>query len=594
MRTDDAPGKCHRPALSVNRARRRSRRIFATSTLLTGRRSVHVTKPVILTVDDDPVVLGAIERDLRQHYRADYRVMKAASGAAGLEAARELAARNTPIALFLVDQRMPGMTGTELLREASKLHPASRRVLLTAYADTDVAISGINEIGLDHYLMKPWDPPEQRLYPVLDDLLGEWRARVRPAFEGIRVLGSEWSPESYQAKEFLSRNRVPYEWVDIDRDAPARALAQSLAGDVTRLPVVIFTDGSHLVAPSHAELASKSGMQTHANRPFYDVVVIGGGPAGLAHAVYAASEGLRTVLVESEAAGGQAGTSSLIENYLGFPGGVTGADLAHRATTQARRFGAELLTGQKAVSLRREDPYRVVVLADGTELTAFTVVITTGMSARTLAVPGIEALQGVGVYYGAAMTEAARYRDKDVAVVGGANSAGQGALFFSRYARKVTMIVRAPDLLPTMSNYLVERIRATKNMEILNCVEVESVRGPTALESIVVKDAGTGALRELPMSAMFVFIGVKPHTDSFTGTLELDGQGFILTGADLPREHGRPRGWPLEREPFAFETSIPGVFAAGDVRATANRRVAAAVGEGSAAVYSVHRYLRMV
>jgi thioredoxin reductase (NADPH) len=555
---------------------------------------VHVTKPVILTVDDDPVVLGAIERDLRQHYRADYRVMKAASGAAGLEAARELAARNTPIALFLVDQRMPGMTGTDLLREASKLHPASRRVLLTAYADTDVAISGINEIGLDHYLMKPWDPPEQRLYPVLDDLLGEWRARVRPAFEGIRVLGSEWSPQSYLAKEFLSRNHVPYAWVDIDRDAPARALAESLAGDLTRLPIVIFADGSHVVAPSQTELASKSGMQTRANRPFYDVIVIGGGPAGLAHAVYAASEGLRTVLVEAEAAGGQAGTSSLIENYLGFPGGVTGADLAHRATTQARRFGAELLTGQKAVSLRREDPYRIVVLADGTELSAYTVVITTGMSARTLGVPGIEALQGVGVYYGAAMTEAARYRDKDVCAVGGANSAGQGALFFSRYARKVTMLVRAPDLLPMMSNYLVDRIRATKNMEVLNGAEVECVKGATSLESVVVKFPETGARRELPMSAMFVFIGVKPHTDCFVGTLELDGQGFILTGAELPREHGKPRGWPLEREPFAFETNIPGVFAAGDVRATANRRVAAAVGEGSAAVYSVHRYLRMV
>jgi thioredoxin reductase (NADPH) len=555
---------------------------------------VDVTKPVILTVDDDLAVLGAIERDLRRHYRADYRVMKAASGAAGLQAARELAARNTPIALFLVDQRMPGMTGTELLREVAKLHPSSRRVLLTAYADTDVAIAGINEIGLDHYLMKPWDPPEQRLYPVLDDLLGEWRARVQPPFEGIRVLGSEWSPQSYQAKEFLSRNRVPYEWVDIDRDAPARALAESLAGDLTRLPVVIFADGSHLVAPSPSDLASKAGLQTHATRPFYDVIVIGGGPAGLANAVYAASEGLRTVLVESQATGGQAGTSSLIENYLGFPAGVTGADLANRATAQARRFGAELLTGQEAVGLRREDPYRVVVLADGTELSAYTVVITTGMSARTLNVPGVESLRGVGVYYGAAMTEAARYRDKDVCVVGGANSAGQGALYFSRYAHRVTMLVRAPDLLPLMSQYLVDRIRATANIEVLNGVEVDSVKGSTSLESIVVKTTATGETCERPMSAMFVFIGVKPHTARFADVLQLDGQGFILTGADLPREHGRPYRWPLAREPYAFEASIPGVFAAGDVRASANRRVAAAVGEGSAAVYSVHRYLRTV
>ena len=553
-----------------------------------------MAKPVILTVDDDPAVLGAIERDLRRQYRADYRVMKAGSAAEGLEAAQALAARNTPVALFLVDQRMPDMSGTELLRKVMKLHPGSRRVLLTAYADTEVAITGINEIALDHYLMKPWDPPEQQLYPVLDDLLAEWRARVRPTFEGIRVLGSQWSPQSFATKEFLSRNRVPYEWVDIDHDAPARALAESLAGDLTRLPVVIFPDGKHLVAPSTAQLASQAGMQTQAQRPFYDVIVIGGGPAGLANAVYAASEGLRTVLVESHAAGGQAGTSSLIENYLGFPAGVTGADLAQRAAAQARRFGAELLTGQEVVALRREDPYRVVVLADGTELTAYCVVITTGMSARTLDVPGLEPLQGVGVYYGAAMTEAARCRDREICVVGGANSAGQGALFFSRYARRVTMLIRAADLQPTMSSYLVERIRATPNIDVVYGVEVEEVQGDGSLESVIVKSADSGERRTIPAAAMFLFIGVQPHTDAFGGVLERDEAGFVITGADLPREHGRPRGWPLEREPFMFETSIPGVFAAGDVRANANRRVAAAVGEGSAAIYSVHRYLRTV
>lgn len=328
-----------------------------------------MSKPVILTVDDDPSVLAAIERDLRRRYRDDYRVMKAASGGAALEAARELAARNTLIALFLVDQRMPGMSGTELLREVKALHPNARRVLLTAYADTDVAISGINDVGLDYYLVKPWDPPEQRLYPVLDDLLAEWRARVIPSFEGIRVLGSQWSPPSFLVREFLSRNRVPYEWVDLDADATARALAESVAGDLTRLPVVLFPDGTHLVAPTQMALATKSGMQTQASRPFYDVVIVGGGPAGLANAVYAASEGLRTVIVGGEAAGGQAGTSSMIENYLGFPAGVSGADLAHRATTQARRFGAEILTGQEVVGLRREDSYRVVILSDGTELT---------------------------------------------------------------------------------------------------------------------------------------------------------------------------------------------------------------------------------
>jgi thioredoxin reductase (NADPH) len=552
-----------------------------------------VTKPVILAVDDDPAVLGAIERDLRHEYRPEYRVMKATSGAEGLETARALAARNTPIALFLVDQRMPGMSGTELLREAMKLHPTSRRVLLTAYADTDVAIAGINEIALDHYLMKPWDPPEQRLYPVLDDLLAEWRVNTPTTFEGIRVLGSQWSPQSHATKEFLSRNRVPYAWVDIDQDAPARALAESLAGDLTKLPVVIFTDGSHLVAPTMGQLAAQAGMQTHANRPFYDVVVIGGGPAGLANAVYAASEGLRTVLVESQAPGGQAGTSSLIENYLGFPAGVTGADLAQRATMQARRFGAELLTGQEVISLRREDPYRIVCLADGTELTSYCVVITTGMSARMLEAPGLEALQGVGVYYGAAMTEAARCRDKEVCIVGGANSAGQGALFFSRYASRVTMLIRAADLQPMMSRYLVDRIRATPNIEVLYGVEVAEAHGKEALESVTVKSVESGELRTIPAVGMFIFIGVKPHTDAFAG-LERDEAGFVITGADLPKEHGKPRGWTLEREPFAFETSMPGVFAAGDVRANANRRVAAAVGEGSAAIYSVHRYLRTV
>ena len=553
-----------------------------------------MTKPVILIVDDDAAVLSAIERDLRQHYRADYRVMKAGSAAEGLDTARELAARNAQVALFLVDQRMPGMTGLELLSEVVQLHPQSRRVLLTAYADTDVAIAGINEIALDHYLMKPWDPPEQRLYPVLDDLLSEWRARVEPSFDGIRVMGSEWSPASFEAKEFLSRNRVPYQWVDLDRDATARTLVESLVGDVARLPVVVFPDGTHLVAPTHVELAAKSGLQTQANRPFYDLIVVGGGPAGLANAVYGASEGLRMVIVESHSTGGQAGTSSMIENYLGFPAGVTGSDLAQRATAQARRFGTEVLAGQPVVALRREDPYRVVVLADGTELTAYCVVITTGMSARMLRVPGLEPLQGVGVYYGAAMSEAARYRARDVCIVGGANSAGQGALFFSRYARRVYMLVRASGLGPVMSQYLVDRIQATPNIELVTGADVEAVEGSASLEAVVVKTAATGAQRTIPCSAMFIFIGVKPYAEAFADVLLLDDSGFVLTGADLPREHGRPRGWPLTRAPYAFETSVPGVFAAGDVRSGANRRVAAAVGEGSAAIYSVHRYLRTV
>ena len=550
-------------------------------------------KPVILAVDDDAAVLSAIERDLRQQYRADYRVIKAPSAQEGLEAATELATRNVPIAMFLVDQKMPGKTGIELLRDVTKLHPTSRRVLLTAYADTDVAIAGINELALDYYLMKPWDPPEQRLYPVLDDLLAEWQARVVPTFEGIRVLGSEWSPESFATKEFLSRNRVPYQWVDIDHDEPAKALVESLAGDLTRLPVVVFPDGKHLVAPSSIELAAACGLQTQAQRPFYDVVVIGGGPAGLATAVYAASEGLSTVLIESNAPGGQAGTSSLIENYLGFPSGVEGPELARRATAQARRFGAELLTAQTVTGLRREDPYRVVTLADGTELTAYCVVIATGMSARTLGVPGLERLQGVGVYYGAAMTEAARYKGKDICVVGGANSAGQGALFFSRYVQRVYMLIRS-NLESTMSRYLIDRITAAPNIEVVNGVEVQAVSGETSLESVTVRSSVTGELRTIPSSAMFIFIGVRPHTEPFREMIACDEAGFVLTGTDLPQDHGRPKGWTLEREPLMFETSMPGVFAAGDVRSGAPRRVAMAVGEGSAAIYSVHLYLKTV
>jgi thioredoxin reductase (NADPH) len=553
-----------------------------------------VTRPVILAVDDDAAVLSAVEHDLRRHYRADYRVLKAGSAAEGLEAAKELAARNIPVALFLVDQRMPGMSGIELLGEVMRLHPASRKVLLTAYADTDAAIAGINDIALDHYLMKPWDPPEQRLYPVLDDLLSEWRARVRPAFEGIRVLGSQWSRESFAVKEFLSGNRVPYEWVDLDLDMKARALLESLTDDHSRLPVVFFPDGAHLTAPTTLELAAKVGLQTQAHRPFYDVIVVGGGPAGLANALYAASEGLRTVLVEAHAPGGQAATSSLIENYLGFPAGVTGADLAQRATAQVRRFGAEMLSGQEVLALRREDPYRVVVLADGTELTAYSVVIATGMTVRKLDVPGAEPLQGIGVYYGAAMTEAARYRAKEICVVGGANSAGQGALFFSRYARCVTMLVRAPDLQPGMSSYLIDRIRSASNIKVLCGVEVEAVHGEGKLESVDLREVDSGTRHAIPAAAIFIFIGVRPHAEVFSGLVALDEAGFVLTGSDLPQEHGRPRDWPLERAPFMFETCIPGVFAVGDVRSGANRRVAAAVGEGSAAIYSVHRYLRSV
>jgi len=551
-----------------------------------------VSKPVIFSVDDDAEVLAAIERDLRQHYRGDYRILKAGSGPEALEAARQLKERGTPVALFLVDERMPGMSGTEMLREALKLHPDSRRVLLTAYADTQAAISGINDVGLDYYLLKPWDPPSERLYPVLDDLLSDWKGRVRPAFDGIRVAGARSSPRSYAVKEFLSNNQVPYQWIDVDLDAPTRELIRT-TGDASKLPVVLFPDGSRLVAPSNRELAEKIGLQTRAKLPFYDVLIAGGGPAGLAAAVYGASEGLRTILVEQSAPGGQAGTSSRIENYLGFPSGVSGAELARRAATQARRFGAEVLA-QEIVSLRREDPYRIARLADGTEISCYAVILATGVAVRTMDVPGMAELLGIGVYYGAAMTEAATYRGQDVCVIGAGNSAGQGALFFSRYARKVTLLCRGDSLSKSMSRYLVDRIEATPNLEVALRTEVTGVVGAGRLERVGLRNAATGEERSLEAAAMFIFIGAKPRTEMVAGLIELDDKGYVLTGLDLPRTNHRPRGWALDRDPFLFETSVPGIFAAGDVRGGSGKRVAAAVGEGSGTVSMVHRYLETV
>ncbi len=553
-----------------------------------------MARPVILTVDDDREVLGAIERDLRARYRADYRIVKATSGGEALETLQQLKGRGAPVALFLADQRMPAMSGTDLLREAKKLYPDARTVLLTAYADTEAAITSINEIGLDHYLLKPWDPPDQRLYPVLDDLLSDWTAHVRLPFEGVRVAGSRWSAECYRVKEFLARNRVPYQWIDIERDASTRALIERLTGSTSQLPVVLFTDGTFLVAPASRELAEKVGIATRATKPFYDLIVVGGGPAGLANAVYAASEGLRTLLVEQSAPGGQAGTSSRIENYLGFPSGISGSDLAQRAIAQARRFGTEMVTAQEVTGIRREDPYRFVRLSDGNEVSCYAVLLATGMTVRTLDASGVEAFIGAGVYYGAAMTEAATYRGQDVCVVGGANSAGQGALFFSRYARKVTMLIRAGHLQPSMSKYLIDRIEAAANIEVRPGMEVASTRGRGHLEEVVVREIESGREHALPMAAMFIFIGAAPRSDMVAGIVQRDDKGFIVTGPDLMRDGQRPAGWALDRDPLLFETSVPGIFAAGDVRAGANRRVAAAVGEGSAAIYTIHKYLETV
>ncbi len=553
-----------------------------------------MSKPALLVVDDDQEVLGAIERDLRRKYRSDYRVLAASSGKAGLEAANELKRRGAALALFLVDQRMPGMTGTEFLAEARKLYPDAAKVLLTAYADTDTAIAAINQVGVDHYLLKPWDPPEQRLYPVLDDLLTTWAARTRQPFEGLRVAGSQWSPQSYAVREFLSRNQVPYQWIDVEKDAPMRELIIGTHGTANKLPVIFLPDGRMMVEPTQAELAAEIGLAKGAARPFYDLVIVGGGPAGLASAVYGASEGLKTLLIEQSAPGGQAGTSSMIENYLGFPAGVTGADLATRAVAQARRFGAELLVGKPVTALRREDPYRVITLGDGTEVSCHALVIATGMAVRQLEVDGIGKLLGAGVYYGAAMSEAAACRGQHVCVVGGANSAGQGALFFSRYAQQVTMLIRSADLSPSMSHYLAERIRATENIHVVAKAGLTAVHGSSRLERVDYEkfDKGDhGETCSLDCAALFIFIGTAPRTDAFRDFVLRDDKGFIVTGPDL---HACGHKWPLDRDPFMFESSVPGVFAVGDTRANANRRIAAAVGEGSAVMFSIHQYLRTV
>jgi thioredoxin reductase (NADPH) len=553
-----------------------------------------MSKPVLLTVDDDPEVLNAVERDLRHHFRDDYRVVKASSGDQALETVHQLKQRGAQIALFLVDERMPQMSGTQFLIEAIKVYPDARRVLLTAYADTETAILAINRIGLDHYLLKPWEPPSERLFPVLEDLLSDWFARARPAFDGIRVAGNALTPASFAVKDFLASNQVPYQWIDMEDEGAVRELLSGAAGGAARLPMVFFPDGSVLVQPTTRELAEKLGMQTRARQPFYDLIVVGGGPAGLAAAVYGASEGLRTILVERSAPGGQAGTSSNIENYLGFPGGVSGADLARRAATQARRFGAEILTVQEAVQIRREDPYRKVILSDGSELAGYAVLIAPGMEVRRLEAEGVADLVGAGVYYGAALTEAATYRGQDVCVVGGANSAGQAALFFSRHARKVTVLVRGPDLAAGMSRYLVDRLAETPNVEVLVNTTVVSVRGTGRLEAVTVQDSVSGARRELPMAGMFIFIGAAPRTALVADVVQRDPHGFVLTGRDLMTDGNRPAGWTPARDPFPFETSVPGIFCAGDARLGSGKRVASAVGEGSATVSMIHEYLRTV
>jgi thioredoxin reductase (NADPH) len=552
-----------------------------------------MVKPVMLAVDDDPEVLQAVARDLRKRYGDRYRIVRADAGAVALEALRELKRKNEPLALFLVDQRMPRMTGVEFLEQAVLIYPDAKRALLTAYADTEAAIRAINRAHIDYYLLKPWDPPEETLYPVLDDLLQDWEAGYRPPFEGIRVVGHRWSPEAHVLRDFLARNQVPYRWTDLEaHEDPAKALADAGLGAETGLPAVVLEDGRVLEHPDVAAVAAGVGLRTRAEKPFYELAIVGAGPAGLAAAVYGASEGLRTVMLEREAPGGQAGQSSRIENYLGFPSGLSGADLTRRAVAQARKFGAEILTPQSVAGVRVEGPYRQVVLADGSEIACHALLIATGVSYRKLDVPGCADLSGRGVYYGAAATEAAAYRGEDVYVVGGGNSAGQAAMYFSQYAREVSILVRGEGLAATMSRYLIDQIGATPNIRILPRTEVDEVVGSDHLEHLTLRGNDTRECRQVSAAGLFIFIGAAPRTEWLADTVARDRNGYILAGPDLPKDdRGRPRGWPLDRDPFLLEASVPGIFVAGDVRANSVKRVASGVGEGAIAVQFIHRYL---
>lgn len=553
-----------------------------------------MAKPAILAVDDDDLVLRAVERDLRRQYGGQYRILGARSGAEALQTLQALKLRHDPVALFLVDQRMPQITGVEFLEQAIRLFPDAKRILLTAYADTDAAIRAINIVKLDHYLLKPWDPPEVNLYPVLNDLLDDWLAAYRPPFEGIRVIGLRYSAHTHEVRDFLARNLIPFQWMDIESDPEARRLAEIAGGDRPQLPLVLFPDGSSLAQPGKSQLAEKIGLRVRAEQPFYDLIIVGGGPAGLAAAVYSASEGLHTLMIERAAPGGQAGGSSRIENYLGFPVGLSGADLARRAVAQAKRFGVEILTPQEATALRAADPYRFVTLADGSELSCHALIIATGVHYRKLEVPDIDLLTGAGVYYGASAVEALSYRGQDVFLVGGANSAGQAAIHFAQYCANVTMLVRGNSLEKSMSQYLIDQIRATENVRVRLDTSVIAVYGQQRLESITIRNSRTGEEETLPAMALFLFIGAVPQTGWVAGVLERDEHGFLLTGPDLPGEGGRPRGWMLDRDPYLLETNVPGVFVAGDVRYGSTKRIATAVGEGAIAVRFVHEYLSSI
>jgi len=539
-------------------------------------------KPVLLTVDDDPEVLRAIERDLRSRYADRYRVMRANSGSAAITTLRELKARNNPVALLLADQRMPQMDGISFLSEAMELHPLAKRALLTAYADTSAAIDAINEARVHYYFMKPWDPPEEKLYPTLDDLLHDWTSTFRPPYEGIRVLGTRWSNRSYELRDFLARNQVPYQWIDVElaeSDPEVRGLVNSLGPEARSLPLILFPDGARLAEPPLPAVADKIGLRTRAQTDFYDLAIVGGGPA---------------VIIEREAPGGQAGLSSRIENYLGFPSGLTGSDLARRAVAQAKRFGVEILAPQEVTGIRIDGPYRYLKLADGSEISCHVLLLAMGVQWRTLGVPGIDRFQGAGVYYGGGTSEAISCKGETVYVIGGANSAGQAAMHFSKFAEKVVMLVRGNSLASTMSHYLIEQIEKTPNIDVWTQTSVSAVHGDTRLTGITVQCAPSGETKELPASSLFIFIGALPRTEWLGNAVERDDRGFILSGPDLIHDGKKPSSWTLSRDPSLLETSVPGIFVVGDVRHGSVKRVASGVGEGAVVVQFMHQYLAKV
>ncbi|MGH3794290.1 MAG: FAD-dependent oxidoreductase [Pseudonocardiaceae bacterium] len=549
-----------------------------------------MAKPVLLTVDDDPGVSRAVARDLRRRYGEHYRIVRADSALDALSALKELKLRGQPVAAILADYRMPELNGIEFLEQAMDLFPRARRALLTAYADTDAAIQAINLVDVDHYLLKPWDPPEEKLYPVVDALVEIWRTTGEAAVEETKVVGHRWSAPSYHARDFLARNAVPYRWFSVD-EPEGRRLLEAAGAELTDIPVVITPDGTILRDPAEVDIATAVGLSTEPASAFYDLIVVGAGPAGLGAAMYGASEGLRTVLVERQASGGQAGQSSRIENYLGFPDGVSGAQLTDRARRQARKFGVETLSAREVTEMRARGSARAVRFGDGSEIAAHAIVLATGVSYRTLAAPGVAELTGRGVYYGSAVTEAPACAGQDIYIVGGANSAGQAAVFFSRYARQVTLLVRGDSLRRSMSHYLIEQLESIDNIIVRTFTEVAEAHGDEHLEKLTLRHTGDGTTDTVSAGYLFVFIGAAPCTDWLDGVVARDARGFVRTGPDLLVEGRRPSGWTLARDPYYLESSLPGVFVAGDVRADSVKRVASAVGEGAMAVALVHRYL---